>query len=149
VRTAHPKPPVQRHGTYAANGERLTETTIIELTVPMASKLFWAARQLRDPSGKPTPPSALARMLMVEAAGIESGARELVREHVKPDYYDGVPFLGRVTQRVRYKPMHPFALKMTFSQRDAVYRYCASQNTTLAALLRTVIERDIPAPVSP
>jgi hypothetical protein len=129
-----------------ANQEKLPETLLVEITLKLALRLHAAARQLRDPSGKPTTPSALARQLLIHECERTTDIVQVMAEQLDPDYVDIVPFTGRMTKpRGKFQiAWHPLTIPCAFSTRQCVIEKAQEQGVTMADLVRGILHTHLP-----
>lgn len=143
--SAEPRVYTHEHGSNAdGNLEQLTETMVFEVPLRLGQRLHSAARQMRDPSGKPVSPSWLARHIILHLVYKRSDIMQRLANEVDRAYVDHVPFPARTKLRAG-QVYYPMPIKATMAGRDAIYAAAKDRSLSATALVTKILDRALPA----
>ena len=125
------------------HAEKQTKAIVIDLPFDLARRLHLVARPLHKPSREPTPPSALARAILVHYCVAPNGIMQRIAREVDPTLCDTLVFMGQVrgygdNERSRT------TIHCTASDKHAVDDAAAARGMTAAALAVKILDRALP-----
>lgn len=126
------------------SAEKFGEMLMVEVSLDLGLRLHSAARQMRDERGQPLNPTALARMILIDAYEAPCGFAERIQRETDPAYVDIVPFTGQMTKPRNFKSYHLLIVRMLFSTKQAILAAAQEDNCSMAVLVRKALDDYLP-----